>query len=219
MRKDGLTLTGLGLSDVFVARLSPQGRFRWIQNGGSGGQDTGRALALKEGSEVYVAGTFHGTATFGNTTLTARGSASTGTYDDLFVMQVGAATGQVQWAVQGGGDGLDQGVGLALDQSNRLYLTGFYAGAADFGSLSLTANGSRDLLLAGLTDTGQFSWVQGATAGAEADQGWAVALDGGGNPYVLLTHEDQLQLEGRMVNDPGGSGLVLYKPEAQWAAK
>ena len=63
-------LTSAGQGDVFVAQLSPAGRWAQATRAGGPANDNAYALALDGTGNAIVAGTFIGTAAFGSTTLT-----------------------------------------------------------------------------------------------------------------------------------------------------
>ena len=59
------TLTAEGLSDIFVAKLSPQGDLVWAVSAGGASVDRGEAIVVDSVGRVYVTGIFSGQATFG----------------------------------------------------------------------------------------------------------------------------------------------------------
>jgi hypothetical protein len=144
---------------------------------GGPGFDGGQSIAADANGNVYVTGSFQGTATFGTTTLT-----STGAYD-LFVVKY-TTNGEVLWAKKAGGGGDDVAYGIALDGTGNVYVTGYFAGAATFGDATLSAAGIADAFIAKYTNDGEIQWVRSAIGTSE---GHAVAVDGSGNIYVTGT--------------------------------
>jgi hypothetical protein len=103
-----------------------------------------------------VAGTFTGTLTLGNFTLTNASS-------DIFVARLNAA-GQWTQAVSAGGTGTKTVRALALDAGGGVVVAGTYTDmVATFGTIMLT-NGS--VFVARLSIAGQ--WTQAATGGPSA---------------------------------------------------
>src|SRR6185369_8167710 len=59
------TLTSAGSRDLYVAKLSPAGEYLWAVRGGGGSAEYAAAAGLDAGGNLYIAGTFEGTTTFG----------------------------------------------------------------------------------------------------------------------------------------------------------
>ncbi len=57
-------LISYGSADIVIASYTSTGAFRWATHAGGTGVDAGFAIAT-DGTNVYVTGTFTGTATFG----------------------------------------------------------------------------------------------------------------------------------------------------------
>lgn len=156
----------------------------WAQ--GTGGNDVDETMDICQGvGGIISAGYFTNKAAFGSsTTLT---SASVGV-PDVYVAK-STSIGIVQWAVRAGGSGSDRALSVTTDASNNIYITGFYYGAAMFGSIILNSvNGSQDAFIAKLDPSGNFLWAVSA-GGSMADIGNAVSIDGNGD--VLVTGQFQ----------------------------
>jgi hypothetical protein len=110
---------------------------------------------------MYIAGTFESSSfSLGQTTLANAGPAGT---VDVFVAKLvdDGNVGSFAWAQRGGGVGNDMAGGVAANGPN-VYLTGTYDNTATFGTTTLPNSGSRDVLVAKLTDTGStgsFAWA------------------------------------------------------------
>jgi hypothetical protein len=179
---DLAALTSAGSLDAFVAKWSPAtSRFVWAQRaGGTGGNDAAYGVAVS-GANVYVAGSFTGTAGFGATSLVSAGS------DDVFVAKLTDAGpgASFAWAQRAGGTSHDAAYGVAVGGAN-VYVAGYFAGTAGFGATSLVSAGSNDAFVAKLTDAGpgaSFVWAQRA-GGTNDDRARGVAV-GGANVYVV----------------------------------
>ncbi|MDD3876777.1 MAG: SBBP repeat-containing protein [Bacteroidales bacterium] len=153
--------------------------FQWAtQSGGAGvssSSDKGAAVAVDAQNNVFMTGTFEGTANFGTTTLTSAGGL------DIFVEKRNA-DGVFQWAVQAGGTLGDYPVAIATDLSGNVFITGNFSGTATFGSTSITAS-SIDVFVAKYNNSGQFQWVKKA-GGSSVDRGLGIAADISGNVIV-----------------------------------
>jgi len=76
------TLTCSGDADAFVAKLNADGSWLWATHAGGSDLTGGRGIAVGIGGNVFVTGTFRGTAMFGNTTFTSSGE------EDIFVAKL-----------------------------------------------------------------------------------------------------------------------------------
>jgi hypothetical protein len=73
---DSITLpvNGLGVQG-FVARITPEGKWKWVKTGGGlGDDDRANGIVKGKGSQLYMAGFFRNAATYGSTQLTGAGS-------------------------------------------------------------------------------------------------------------------------------------------------
>ena len=125
-----------------------------MKAGGSSGDDRSNAVITDSNGDVYVAGSFEQSATFGSITLTSAGG------DDIFVAKMNSSGGWL-WAKQAGGSNDDHGVDLAVDSGGNIFLTGEFQSTAFFGSDSMTAGPSAndDFFVAKIDTWG--NWAMG----------------------------------------------------------
>jgi hypothetical protein len=76
------TLTALGNTKVFVAKLDTMGSWKWAVQAGGINYNQGSSISVDCNGNCYITGNFDGTATFGSTTLTSSGS------NDVFVAKL-----------------------------------------------------------------------------------------------------------------------------------
>lgn len=170
------SLTSAGGDDVFVAKLAPDGEVVWATRaGGTGSLDKGFAITTDVQGNCFVTGHFLGTATFGNTTLTAVGNV------DVFIAKLDIS-GAFVWARGTGGDTGDTGQGVAADAFGNCYVTGAFSGTVAFGATTLQSP-SGNVFITKLSPDGEFLWARQA-GGADLDKGCALALDAAGNCYI-----------------------------------
>ena len=178
-------LSSNGSDDVFVAKLNSAGNYLWAKQFGGAGIDEGNGVAVDSANNILVAGAFFGTADFdpgaGTANLTSTGNS------DTFVAKLDSA-GNYVWAKQFRGSGEEWGIGLAVDISDSVVITGFFTGTGDFDPGAATANltsaGSADAFLAKLNSSGNYVWSR-RFGSVDSDDGYGVAVDGLGN--VALT--------------------------------
>nr|WP_230678989.1 T9SS type A sorting domain-containing protein [Hymenobacter properus] len=147
----------------FVAKLTDagtSGTIAWAHQLQGNSYVIPFAVAANAGN-VYIAGTFGTTATFGATALTGT--------DDCFVAKLtdtGTGANYV-WAQQAGGTDVEQASALAVAGAN-VYVAGYAESSnAAFGALRPAASGPRSFV-AKLTDAGNsshFAWVQQSVDG------------------------------------------------------
>jgi hypothetical protein len=158
-----------GSAPVFLAALDMTGALRWYRPG-VGTEATAVAAAA---GRVVVGGRFAGSLPASTATLV-----SAGRYDG-FVLQYDAA-GNEQWAAQTGGAEEDCCHSLALSPDGAVWTTGYYRGAATFGSQVLQ---SGPACVAGFvthySPLGALQWVR-TVAGTVASHGGAIAANATG---------------------------------------
>ncbi len=168
-------LTAKGDSDIFVAKLDSGGTFVWAVSAGGGAADSGSSIGVDSAGNSYITGNFISSASFGGTTLTSKGHA-------LFVAKLDSS-GTLVWAASAGGSWGCYGTSIAIDGAGNCYVTGYFIGAATFGSTTLSVKGQSDLFVAKLNSSGTFVWAVSA-GGTTGDYGRSITVDGSGNSYV-----------------------------------
>ncbi|MCX2739068.1 SBBP repeat-containing protein [Pontibacter anaerobius] len=171
-------LKGIVGDNIFVAKYDTDGQVQWAQRAGTaegniGYQHYGRGIATDHSGNVYVTGSFRVSITFGNTTLTTEGD------QDIFLAKYNAS-GELQWVNQAGGDDIDAGEDMAVDEAGNIYVTGIFSSTATFGDKSLTSTQSVNVFLAKYDAAGSVQWVKQRDGYSNN----AVAVDASGNSYI-----------------------------------
>ncbi len=211
------TLTAGGSTDLFVAKLDPNGNWLWVvQAGGANGNGGcwGRGIAVDGAGNAYVTGQFHATyntpVTFGSHTLTSA-------HGDIFVAKLDT-NGNWLWAVRAGGSGPDEGFGIALDGAGNAYVTGVFAGAANFGGHTVSTTGYA-VYVAKLNASGNWLWAAGA-GGPDRDDayGYGIAVDGAGNSYVTGKFNGTVTFGSQPLTSNGYADIFVAKlgPNGNW---
>jgi hypothetical protein len=95
--------------------------------------------------------------------------------------------GNYVWAKSIGGNGFDQAYGVAVDNNDNVYVTGYFVNSADFNSGAspaiLTSAGLNDAFLAKYDANGNYVWANHIGSG-EQDQSMGVDVDAVGNVCV-----------------------------------
>jgi hypothetical protein len=136
--------------DIFVAKLTTDGVWKWAKKAGSGeGGERGNSICTNTKGNIFVTGTFADTAKFGGSISLISSPFAT---VDVFVAAIDTL-GKWRWAVKGGGAMEDKGNGIACDDSCNIYTTGWFDQLASFGPHNLTSTGSKDIYVARLNST------------------------------------------------------------------
>jgi hypothetical protein len=105
-----------GGSDAFVAKLNSRGFKQWDTFMGSAGDDFGNGIAVDGSGNVYVTG---GSWETWGTPVNAHAGAL-----ESFVAKLNSS-GVSQWHTFIGSSGNDDGLGIAVDGSGNVYITGY----------------------------------------------------------------------------------------------
>ncbi len=153
-------LSNAGGSDLYIAKLAPNGGVVWADGFGGTGTDTLGNLVIDPTGKLDVVGSFVNTITFGNFTLNSNGGA------DAFVIQLDPTAmtpaSQVRWAKQIGGAFGDYGSTVGADSQGNIYVGGQFSGVANFdpnGVVNFTSIGGLDGFVEKLDSTGKYQWA------------------------------------------------------------
>lgn len=153
--------------------------------GSTAGDDAAYGTASDASGNVYVAGSFAGTAVFGSTVLTS----NAGSNDGYLVKY--APSGAVIWAVKVGGSSTDQLRAVAVSSNGSVYATGFIIGAGIAGSLAVgtAGNGAQAVTISFDPSTGDALWAQSGGGTLGSTIGFNIAADGSGNVYATGSYD------------------------------
>jgi hypothetical protein len=165
--------------------------------------DRGNAVVAAPDGDVVVCGQFQGTVDFGAGQIGALGA------DDAYVARLTSGGAQV-WAKSFGSPGNEVCSALAVDGSDRVWLTGFFDDTVDFGGGELASFTGAQVFLAALGDDGEHVYSE-AFGGIGGQTGDAVVVDGGGNVVLAGTFDGQIDL--------GGDNLISESLDDVFVAK
>ncbi len=179
-----LTRAGTSGNDAFLAKYAPDGTFLWAKGMGGTSSEEGRGIAADASGNVYVTGTFSGTADFNPG---GSGGSRVAANTDVFLVKYNTS-GVFQWVRGLGGSSVEEGNSVAVDGSGNVYIAGhFNSTTANFNpggsGGSLTRIGGYDVFIAKYASDSTMLWAKNMGS-SSADYCYGVASDVSGNVYV-----------------------------------
>jgi hypothetical protein len=129
----GDKLKSQGESDIFVAKLSPQGEHMWSRRYGAARDDVGYGVGTDKYGNIVVGGWFWHTVDFGGGPLEADGQNK-----DAFLLKL-SAKGEHLWSRRIGGRDHDQSRGVDMNEEGRSVVAGIFRFTVDLGGQPLEA--------------------------------------------------------------------------------
>lgn len=144
-------------NNMFLVKFNATGTLIWNISWGGGSSDVARAMAIDADNNIYVTGY---TYSWGNGTA------------DLFIAKFNS-TGHYKWNSSWGSVNSDDGYGIALDDSNNIYVGGY-----------TQYYGNYDMLVVKFNSSGGFEWFKTWGITGVEERGWDLTLDGSNNVYL-----------------------------------
>ncbi|MCA9620451.1 MAG: hypothetical protein KC731_15620, partial [Myxococcales bacterium] len=169
------TMTSAGSSDFFLARFSSAGvGMVGLKYGDSAAQAFLKSATGPNG-DIYLAGTFTGSVSFGGATLVSAGGFPFG---DIAIAKV-STNGNHQWSDSYGDASPQVANGLAVDSMGDVVIVGHYSGTLDFGQPLLSISNNTEPFVAKLSSSGAYVWANrfGSSMGFESSRAVAVGPD------------------------------------------
>lgn len=172
-------VTNLVSADIFIAKYAPSGLFDWVRQGKAKFEDSGLDIITDPANNVYVCGQFSDTITFQNTYNNPIMNAS-------YVVKYNS-TGQEQWFRKMAGV-FSTAYSMAMDNSNKLYVTGDFQGTLTYfgasGNSSVSGLYNLKAFLLKIDQNGSFIWGKTESSTGYVS-GKRVALDPQQDPYIF----------------------------------
>lgn len=166
----GTQLTSSGGRDIFIAKINSSGSVLWAKKAGGGGEDKAESITLDQSGNIYIAGSFTQSATFGSITITNSGNNS------AFVAKYNS-NGNVQWAKKAGACcDTTQYRSVSVDENGNVYVAGYFNATASFGSNNFTSSGSSDVVVVKYSSGGNLLWAKQA-GGIDEDIAYGLNID------------------------------------------
>ena len=134
---DTITINSTGMSDVFIAKISSTGQWKWAKSYGGSSYDQGRQIDVDTNNNIYVTGTSVGTVVFDSLQVSGLGGY------DVFVGKF-TPSGKCLWVKNSAGSGNEKGTCLSVSEAGNLYVGGVYNGTPNIFGTALNNIGQND---------------------------------------------------------------------------
>jgi len=188
---------------TFIAKFSgATGANIWATGCGGSLQSTLYALGLDSNGNVFIGGSFFGSADCGNGPLPSSGAT------DAVLAQLTAGNGSVVWAKRFGTDKYEGAGALAVDGVGNVIVTGGFGTSINFGGPNLTSGSTNGTFVAKLSSNGSYIWANALGSGFKAR---AIAVDKFGASILAGEFASPFDLPGVGMFTPIGQpdGMVL----------
>jgi hypothetical protein len=163
-----------GSSDIFVAKLSSDGTWQWVESGGNSNTELSQDIVTDSAGNCFVTGMFTSNTVFGEHSISSAG------FQDIFVAYIDNS-GTWQWIQRAGGGTEEWGYSITIDSAANCYVTGFFRGFnVSFGSTSLNSSGQQDVFIARLAPVYDFPMLFPILLQIEGEPFTVTVLEGSG---------------------------------------
>ncbi|DAC30627.1 MAG TPA: hypothetical protein HA356_07275 [Candidatus Poseidoniaceae archaeon] len=167
-----------GTSDTFLVNLDSSGVVKWLTGMGTPNQDTQvTAVRMSQNDDLYLGGLYDGTL---------QGSGPSGAWSitanqgqqDAFVLKnpFNTLSAQTSWASTGGSSSTDTVRDLAINSMNEVFIVNVIDATFTGGSQSAVVAGNFDGMVAGLSATGSWDWME-TTGSAAYEVLYSIAIN------------------------------------------
>jgi hypothetical protein len=110
------------------------------------------------------------------------------------------------WVKYSTGPKDEVGNAVACDNSGNVYVTGYYSGAATFGTINIVNSGFNDVFIVKYNSAGNVVWAKGI-GGSGYEMTYDINVDAAGNVYIAGTYgSSALTFGSHTINNSGASG-------------
>lgn len=202
---------GAGIN-AFVAKFDSSGNWLWVTSTTNGTQTRGYGITMDGAANVICVGSYQ-SFSFGGNNYTSNGG------NDGFVFKLDSS-GQEIWTKTVGGSGSDAFSAVTVDGNNTIGIIGSFASASiSIGSSNLTNAGNADVLVAKLSQNGNWLWAK-SSGGSGAGLGTELSFEANGALYVTGRFTDDIVLGTSSFTSAGSYDIFVAKLDANgnWAS-
>ena len=154
--------------DIFLVKYNSSGTKQWTKKLGIFDNESGVSMTVDSSDNIYVTG---------YTKEGYDGNSNSENYD-IFLMKYNSS-GTKQWTKQLGNSAADIGMGVTVDSSDNIYVTGIASGGLDRNTGSV----GEDIVLVKYNSSGTKQWTK-QLGSSSSDFAWDVTVDSSDNIYV-----------------------------------
>jgi hypothetical protein len=208
-------IPGEATEDIFIAKMNTDGDFLWVKRVSGTDKDSGSAIILDAENNIYVGGSYNSPdLSFEGITLQNTLDQESNQYNS-FVAKLDNS-GNWIWVKQTTGLHSEQINNLSIDNNNDLYVTGYFAGIANFDTHTIASYGcvndtspypsaciQHDIFIAKIDNSGNWLWAK--SAGGEEDSEHGNGLD--------IDNQSNINITGKFTGNSYFSNLLLTSAE------
>lgn len=189
--------------------------YLWAKSIGGTSYEVGNSITVDNIGNVYITGSFSGTADFDPSASIANLTSLGGS--DIFIAKYDAS-GNYIWAKQIGGIDSDISRSIALDNSGNIFITGSFNDTVDFdpsiGIQNLSSSGWTDIFIAKYDGAGNYIWAKGIGS-SSYDESNSITIDNLGNllftGYFFGNVDFDAGLNTNNLNSVSGQSIFIAK--------
>lgn len=167
-----------GNSDTFLVSLDTSGVVNWLTGMGTPNQDTQvTSMTMSLNDDLYLGGLYDGTLQ-GSGPSGAWSITATQGQQDAFVMKnpFGTLSATSSWAATGGSSSTDSVRDIAINSMDEVFIVSVIDSTFSGGSQSASLTGNLDGLVAGLSSSGSWDWME-TTSSAAYEVLYSIAIN------------------------------------------
>jgi hypothetical protein len=175
--------------DIVIIKLNSDGDYQWHTFFGSTSADDGQDIIVDSSNNIYIAGTSH--SSWNGPASTEPLHAHSG-LDNITIIKLNS-NGDYQWHTFYGCNGDNEGLGIAVDFSDNVYISGYSEESWDGPGPTAPLNDhtptvNYDICIIKLNSAGAYQWHTFMGCYYK-DYGQSITVDNSANAYIIGSSE------------------------------
>lgn len=118
------------------------------------------------------------------------------------------------WANSAGSSNYEYSYSIVLDSNGNSYISGYFTGTANFGTIQLVSSGEQDAFTAKIDSEGNWLWAKRA-GGTSGDIAIGIALDNDGNVYSSGYFNNTITFGTHILTSAGDDDIYVAKQDSE----